>query len=178
MTATAVGPACTQPGCTGTIVDGYCDVCGSPGPAAPSARVTSTPVVTAGPPAAIAAGPCTQPGCTGTVVDGYCDVCGSPAGATAASPVEVSPVTQATGVGSTVTRGSSRLGSCNRAYPDRNSRDRQSVLRGKTARSAVAIFATGRREETVARPTAGGPKPNQRTMLARRWMSVALARAG
>ena len=23
---------CTQPGCTGTIVDGYCDVCGSPGP--------------------------------------------------------------------------------------------------------------------------------------------------
>ena len=26
--------ACTQPGCTGTIVDGYCDVCGSPGPAA------------------------------------------------------------------------------------------------------------------------------------------------
>ena len=22
--------ACTQPGCTGTIVDGYCDVCGSP----------------------------------------------------------------------------------------------------------------------------------------------------
>ena len=27
----ASGPApCTQPGCTGTIVDGYCDVCGSP----------------------------------------------------------------------------------------------------------------------------------------------------
>jgi serine/threonine-protein kinase PknG len=25
--------ACTQPGCTGTIVDGYCDVCGSPAPA-------------------------------------------------------------------------------------------------------------------------------------------------
>ena len=34
MTATAVGPACTQPGCTGTIVDGWCDVCGSPGTAA------------------------------------------------------------------------------------------------------------------------------------------------
>ena len=27
--------ACTQPGCTGTIVDGYCDVCGSP-PSAPA----------------------------------------------------------------------------------------------------------------------------------------------
>ncbi|MCG8154420.1 hypothetical protein GUY44_28380, partial [Pimelobacter simplex] len=23
--------ACTQPGCTGSIVDGYCDVCGMPG---------------------------------------------------------------------------------------------------------------------------------------------------
>ena len=23
--------ACGQPGCTGTILDGYCDVCGSPG---------------------------------------------------------------------------------------------------------------------------------------------------
>ena len=27
--------ACTQPGCTGTIVDGYCDVCGSPAGAIP-----------------------------------------------------------------------------------------------------------------------------------------------
>jgi serine/threonine-protein kinase PknG len=27
--------ACTQPGCTGTILDGYCDVCGSPPDAAP-----------------------------------------------------------------------------------------------------------------------------------------------
>jgi serine/threonine-protein kinase PknG len=28
--------ACTQPGCTGSILDGYCDVCGSP--ARPSLR--------------------------------------------------------------------------------------------------------------------------------------------
>ncbi len=28
--------ACTQPGCTGSILDGYCDVCGSPGGAAPA----------------------------------------------------------------------------------------------------------------------------------------------
>jgi serine/threonine-protein kinase PknG len=27
--------ACTQPGCTGTILDGYCDICGSPGPTNP-----------------------------------------------------------------------------------------------------------------------------------------------
>ncbi|MFT4166245.1 MAG: tetratricopeptide repeat protein [Microlunatus sp.] len=54
---------------------------------------------------------CTQPGCTGSIVDGYCDVCGSPGPATGgASPGELpgddhnSPV-------STITRGSSRLGS-------------------------------------------------------------------
>ncbi len=29
--------ACTQPGCTGSILDGYCDVCGSPPDAAPVA---------------------------------------------------------------------------------------------------------------------------------------------
>jgi len=34
--------ACTQPGCTGRIVDGYCDVCGSPGgPAANAASASS-----------------------------------------------------------------------------------------------------------------------------------------
>ena len=27
--------ACTQPACTGTIVDGYCNVCGSPAGADP-----------------------------------------------------------------------------------------------------------------------------------------------
>src|SRR5512132_137027 len=27
--------ACRQPDCTGTVVDGYCDVCGSPAGAAP-----------------------------------------------------------------------------------------------------------------------------------------------
>ncbi len=41
--------ACTQPGCTGTIVDGYCDVCGSPpsapvfAPAADAARPAPSP---------------------------------------------------------------------------------------------------------------------------------------
>jgi serine/threonine-protein kinase PknG len=50
---------CTQPGCTGTIVDGYCDVCGSPGAAA-SAPAVSSPVV--GPRSGTAAGtPATFP---------------------------------------------------------------------------------------------------------------------
>ena len=28
----STGPTCTQPGCTGTIVDGYCDQCGMAAP--------------------------------------------------------------------------------------------------------------------------------------------------
>jgi hypothetical protein len=64
--------ACTQPRCTGTIVDGYCNICGSPAAAAPfvpAASAASARIST----------DCAQPGCTGTIVDGYCDVCGSPA---------------------------------------------------------------------------------------------------
>jgi len=122
---------CTQPGCTGTIVDGYCDVCGSPGPqqaaAAPVAAPTParTPARAPAPappsrgPAAAAFGtgtPCTQPGCNGTIVDGYCDVCGSPGAGPApgsAADLDRGPVDsgQVAGVGSTITRGSSRLGS-------------------------------------------------------------------
>jgi hypothetical protein len=94
--------ACTQPGCTGTIVDGYCDVCGSPAdavpfvPAEPAASARSsapadTPGLTAVGWGAGGSSPdpederidtaCVEPRCTGTIVDGYCDVCGSPAGA-------------------------------------------------------------------------------------------------
>jgi len=91
--------ACTQPGCTGTIVDGYCDVCGSPAAAVPfvlaEAAVSASSPVPAGGPGLTAVGrgagfppepkteglntACTQPECTGSIVDGYCDVCGSPA---------------------------------------------------------------------------------------------------
>lgn len=65
---------CRQPGCTGTIVDGYCDVCGMPGQMMPvgAAQPGSRP-------ATASSGPCRQPGCAGHIVDGYCDVCGSPA---------------------------------------------------------------------------------------------------
>jgi hypothetical protein len=92
--------ACRQPGCTGTIVDGYCDVCGSPATAAPfvpaevaasaASPAPAEPDQTAGhresgfpaePKNAGFMTACTQPGCTGTIVDGYCDVCGSAAGA-------------------------------------------------------------------------------------------------
>ena len=57
---------CVQPGCSGQIEDGYCDVCGSPGAVAVET---------------VAAGRCAQPGCTGQIEDGYCNVCGTPASA-------------------------------------------------------------------------------------------------
>jgi serine/threonine-protein kinase PknG len=51
--------ACAQPGCTGTIEEGYCNVCGcaplSPVPAAPVAARAAAPSMTAGPPPAPAA---------------------------------------------------------------------------------------------------------------------------
>ena len=97
---------CTQPGCTGTIVDGYCDVCGSPGPdsATPAvpesgAEVPTTPDSDAR---------CTQPGCTGTIVDGYCDVCGSPGPANAPAADDQTPMSAGGGL-SAMTAGSSRL---------------------------------------------------------------------
>ena len=91
--------ACTQPGCTGMIVDSYCEVCGSPAgadPFVPAAASAASPAPADEPGlTAVRRGPgfppkpksgglmtaCTQPGCTGMIVDSYCEVCGSPAGA-------------------------------------------------------------------------------------------------
>ena len=100
---------CTQPGCTGRIVDDYCDVCGGPAGAAPfvharsaASAVSPASAVEAGLPAVgrgsgASARPsgglmsaCAQPGCTGRIVDGYCDVCGSPADAVPFVPATAS----------------------------------------------------------------------------------------
>jgi hypothetical protein len=43
--------ACTQPGCAGTIIDGYCDVCGSPASAAPFVSAAAAASVTSPAPA-------------------------------------------------------------------------------------------------------------------------------
>ncbi len=114
---------CPQPGCSGTIVDGYCDVCGlapSNAPAAPSHPSGSgrpaMPAPTGAPVAAPDGTPCTQPGCGGHIADGYCDVCGTPAAgpATAASGVGdpgPSPLSTAGEGGSVATQSSERLGS-------------------------------------------------------------------
>jgi serine/threonine-protein kinase PknG len=74
---------CTQPGCTGTVVDGYCDLCGM----APEPRAAGVPAAARPAPPVPAAAPadgaaCRQPGCTGHLLDGYCDVCGTPGGDT------------------------------------------------------------------------------------------------
>src|SRR5215213_9963907 len=101
--------ACMEPGCTGTIVDNYCDVCGTPAnastsvpgagnsrrrhphtsaPAGASPRPPDRPAHTKLPQTTA----CTQPGCNGTIVDDYCDICGMPASA----PGSVPPETAAT----------------------------------------------------------------------------------
>jgi serine/threonine-protein kinase PknG len=101
---------CSQPGCPGTIVDGYCDVCGSPGPVetspAPPSAVSADVAASPSPDGS----PCTQPGCAGSIVDGYCDVCGSPAAAPGSqSPGDDQAPLSAAAPASTSTGGSSRL---------------------------------------------------------------------
>jgi serine/threonine-protein kinase PknG len=70
---------CTQPGCTGEIQDGYCNVCGMAGatgaPAASSPGSAPAAAASGGPPAADGSA-CTQPGCGGSIEYGYCNTCG------------------------------------------------------------------------------------------------------
>ena len=99
--------ACTQPDCTGAIIDGYCDVCGSPAgavPFVPAAASAAAPAPAdaadlttlgreSGAPQQASNGlmqACAQPGCVGMIIDGYCDVCGSPAGAVPFVPAAAS----------------------------------------------------------------------------------------
>jgi serine/threonine-protein kinase PknG len=83
---------CQQPGCTGTIADGYCDTCGM----APADAATADPVVevraqrASKPPEKTAPDgtACAQPGCTGAIADGYCDTCGMAADSPAAAEAQ------------------------------------------------------------------------------------------
>lgn len=58
---------CTETGCTGTIQDGYCTVCGT----APAPGGELSPNVPDGPLL------CAERGCGGKVSDGYCEICGT-----------------------------------------------------------------------------------------------------
>ncbi|MFD8101485.1 tetratricopeptide repeat protein [Nocardia fluminea] len=93
---------CSEPGCGGTIEDGYCALCGTApvasAPPVPQARAvgsgrsgrTTAQPRTANPqppPAPVPVpGACGEPGCGGTIVDGYCDTCGT-APATVTGPM-------------------------------------------------------------------------------------------
>ncbi|MAS53676.1 MAG: serine/threonine protein kinase, partial [Pimelobacter sp.] len=105
---------CTQPGCTGEIQDGYCNVCGMAGatgaPPVPSPGPVPATGASGGP-AVVDGSACTQPGCGGSIEYGYCNTCGmaaapSPAvatgsgqpGAVAAVGEEVSVATSASRV--------------------------------------------------------------------------------
>jgi serine/threonine-protein kinase PknG len=100
---------CTQPGCPGTIVDGYCDVCGSPGPVSTTPDAPAESSVQGPRTPDPSGGRCTQPGCTGTIVDGYCDVCGSPGGAASEPAADDQSPISVGGAVSAMTAGSSRL---------------------------------------------------------------------
>lgn len=123
---------CTQPGCSGTISDGYCDVCGMPPTigAAPGEKDTPTAMTGMGgatqpmsamaggllggqvplqatpgaAPSKAATGRCPLPGCGGEIRDGYCDICGSPPDAFPQAVGDDAAV-------STVTRSSNRIDS-------------------------------------------------------------------
>ncbi len=121
---------CTEPGCTGTYEDGYCNVCGAPetpvaqrsGSASTSSGATGgsgssgATGAGSGPTAKVVAGvdglPCGQPGCSGTIEDGYCNVCGTPAGEAAgpSAPAGSDPSGASRSVPSSATS-SSRLSS-------------------------------------------------------------------
>ncbi len=121
--------SCEQPGCTGSIVDGYCDVCGMPpteqatvATQAPGPAPVGVPVTPSKPPLAVDGTRCAQAGCSGRIVDGYCNVCGTPGGtpSLAARPIPAG-VAGASSTSSTSHRipsaaiGSRRVGSASTA---------------------------------------------------------------
>src|SRR5262249_47462093 len=77
------------PGCTGQIVDGYCDQCGSAPLEVSQPKAQAAPVTTQGsmvsvaPAATPASNACT---CGGKFVDGFCDTCGNAPLAQATQP--------------------------------------------------------------------------------------------
>ncbi|WP_433172401.1 tetratricopeptide repeat protein [Actinoallomurus sp. CA-150999] len=115
MAPSSAAPAndrCAQPGCTGTIQGGYCDVCGMAA-AAPAPTVSAAPASAAVPaPSPAPDDRCARPGCGGTIVDGYCDVCGlaPAAGGPSASPATGPASSRASARSAPVTAGSRGTG--------------------------------------------------------------------
>ena len=128
---------CTQPGCPGTIVDGYCDICGMPG--TPPAVDTPGPPVGRGVPGSApgrSSGPCPQPGCPGHIVDGYCDVCGNPP---TAAPPPPPPDPSAAAPAASQTLASAAIGSALIAGGDRTKRPSANALHRAYTRIGAGI---------------------------------------
>lgn len=124
---------CGQPGCPGTIVDGYCDVCGMP------PTPGSMPVgrgVAGSRPSTTATGPCPQPGCNGRIVDGYCDVCGLPPETPQAGRTDAPEV-------SSLTRASAQLGSTVLGSARASSFGVPTVRRRRTSRPGPGRIGAG-----------------------------------
>jgi serine/threonine-protein kinase PknG len=122
---------CQQPGCTGKIVDGYCDVCGMPG--APS--LAPSQAKPGSRPSHQATGKCPQPGCPGKIIDGYCDVCGAP-------PVQPKAAPRAPESQSAATKASAALGSL--AFGSTRATSFGSrIKRRKTASKVVSRMGVG-----------------------------------
>ncbi|RMI34928.1 serine/threonine-protein kinase [Nocardia stercoris] len=127
MTRSAAGTTpCEQPGCGGTVEDGYCGICGlAPEPAAR----------------------CGQPGCTGTVEDGYCTVCGL---APVSTPIAASVTGRSTGNSYSGTfTGTSAGGSRRTSNRTRSSRTARST-RGGLGAGLVEIPRVERRDPATA----------------------------
>ncbi|MFG1999408.1 tetratricopeptide repeat protein [Spirillospora sp. NPDC048911] len=136
---------CAQPGCTGTMQDGYCDVCGSP----PVAASAPAPLAAAAPPMA-APGRCNQPGCTGTLQDGYCDVCGMPpSSGTPASAPASAPVTSGSTPSGSLPSGSFATGSV-RTGSARTGSSRSSGRRGALGAGLVEVPRVPYRDPSTA----------------------------
>ncbi len=93
---------CTQPGCTGTILDGYCDVCGSPASVSGGASAVGSNAV----PGAGASSSPSAAGSSGPAALPRMPPVPSVPGAASASPVSASPSSR-----SAVTSSSNRLAS-------------------------------------------------------------------
>ncbi len=101
---------CAQPGCPGSILDGYCDTCGmapASGAAMTPARAGTSTATSPGLAPARPASPsgssgsCGAPGCSGSILDGYCDVCGSPGSGGAVTAADTAVVEETPGAAPT-----------------------------------------------------------------------------
>ncbi len=128
---------CTQAGCTGTIIDGYCDVCGM-APARPPGSTSQGPLATA--PSAAAAS-ASMP---------------SAAPAPTSAPTSAASVSRRTGSSRVHTSGSSRLGAGLVELPSIPARDPSEAVMANPMVPESRRFCA-RCDEPVGRGRDGGP---------------------